>query len=218
MKKTFQIAEAVKEVQKAVQEWEIPYLSQAKVTRDPYRTLVGCMMSLRTKDETTHDAAERLFSVAATPWEMRQLSEDKIASLIYPVGFYRQKAVNIVALSKRMCEEYDGKVPKTIIELITFRGVGRKTANLVVTEAFHLPGICVDTHVHRISNRWGYVTTRTPDETERALREKLPKRYWMSINRVLVSYGKNRCTPQSPWCSVCTIEPMCAQAKVTRTR
>lgn len=218
MTATFSIKEALRLVRKAVKEWETPYLSQRKVTQDPFRTLVGCMMSLRTKDETTHIAAERLFSIASTPEAMRKLTEKKIASLIYPVGFYRQKAKNIRHLSTRLCEEYNSTVPDTIEDLITFNGVGRKTANLVVTEAFGKPGICVDTHVHRISNRWGYVQTRSPDETELVLREKLPHRYWLSYNKLLVAYGKNRCTPQSPYCSVCEIEPICAQNEVKRKR
>ena len=214
----FEIDTALRLVAAAVKAWRVPYLSRRHVRQDPFRTLVSCIMSLRTKDETTDVAAERLFAKAGTPAAMRALGPERIARLIFPVGFYNQKSKQIAVLSDRLLREFGGKVPSDLETLLTFNGVGRKTANLVVTEAFGLPGICVDTHVHRITNRWGYVRTRAPNETEQALRAKLPQRHWLSINRLLVTYGKRRCTPLSPKCSECALRPMCPQCGVGRTR
>lgn len=214
----FDIHTAMHLVREAAQEWAVPVLSRPHVKRDPFRTLVACVLSLRTKDETTHVASERLFARADTPVGLLALGEKEVASLIYPVGFYNRKARQIVRLCDRLIETYGGVVPDEIDELLTLGGVGRKTANLVVTEAFGKPGICVDTHVHRIVNRWGYVTSKTPEETERRLRERLPSKYWLTINRLLVSYGKHCCTPLSPKCSECAVRPMCARKGVRRSR
>ncbi len=190
----------------------------AKRTRSPFRILVSTVISARTKDEVTGSASERLFARAKDPESMARLRESEIAKLIYPAGFYRTKAKAIRALSKKLAEEHGGRVPRRIEELVELPGVGRKTANLVVTLAFGGPGICVDTHVHRIVNRIGVVSTRNPKETEFALRAVLPKEYWLEINDMLVTYGKNVCTPVSPRCSICRIESLCAKTGVSRSR
>jgi endonuclease-3 len=142
----------------------------------------------------------------------------KLERLIYPVGFYRTKAKSIHQICRRLIDEYDGAVPDSIDELITLPGVGRKTANLVVTIGYGKPGICVDIHVHRISNRWGYINTKTPEESERALKRKLPKQYWIIYNDLLVPYGQNLCLPVSPFCSRCKLTDLCDRVGVTRSR
>lgn len=180
--------------------------------------LVSCIISLRTKDEVTAQASERLFARAGTPEAMRVLPVDEVAALIYPAGFYRNKAQQIVDISKMLVADYNSRVPDSIEELVTFKGVGRKTANLVVTLGYGKQGICVDTHVHRICNRWGYVLTRTPDETEIALRAKLPPEYWIEINDLLVAFGQNHCHPVSPRCSTCCLAKICRRVGVTVSR
>src|ERR1700758_4770987 len=170
----------------AAKRWNAPVMALEAAERgDPFRVLIGCILSLRTRDETTAEAAPRLFAEASTPQAMLDLGEGAIARLIYPVGFYRTKAAVIVGICRELVARFDAKVPDSIDALLTLKGVGRKTANLVVTQAYGKPGICVDTHVHRISNRWGLVRTRTPDETENALRAKLPREYWLIINDLL---------------------------------
>lgn len=187
-------------------------------TQDPFRVLVSCLLSLRTRDETTEAASARLFQLAATPSRMLGLRADQIESAIYPVSFYRNKARQILGICRDLMEKFDGHVPDSIDVLLTLPGVGRKTANLVVTVAFRKPGICVDTHVHRISNRIGYIRTKSPEESETALREKLPKRYWMIYNDLLVPYGQFICKPISPICSRCEISPYCKQIGVEKKR
>ena len=190
----------------------------AERDRDPFRVLVACILSLRTQDTTTGPASDRLFAVAATPEAMLKLTPRRIARLIYPVGFYRTKARVILGICRDLLERFGGCVPDTIDELLTLNGVGRKTANLVVTMGYGKPGICVDTHVHRISNRLGYVKTRSPEETEMALRGKLPRRYWIGYNDLLVSFGQNICVPISPRCSLCPVTTLCPRIGVTTTR
>jgi len=190
----------------------------AERDRDPFRVLIACILSLRTQDTTTGPASDRLFAVAATPKAMLKLPARRIAQLIYPVGFYRTKARVILGICRDLLERFGGRVPDTIDELLTLNGVGRKTANLVVTMGYRKPGICVDTHVHRISNRLGYVKTRNPEETEMALRGKLPRRYWIGYNDLLVSFGQNICVPISPRCSVCPVATLCRRVGVTTKR
>ncbi|MCU0490438.1 MAG: endonuclease III [Chloroflexaceae bacterium] len=184
----------------------------------PFRILIATILSLRTKDTLTAVVAPRLFAVADTPATMRELSEEQIAELIYPVGFYRNKARAIRQICEVLLTNYDGAVPNTLDALLALPGVGRKTANLVLTAGFGLPGICVDIHVHRICNRWGYVQTKTPDETELALRAKLPAPYWIPINSLLVTLGQNICHPTSPRCSSCPVATWCARVGVVRSR
>jgi endonuclease-3 len=185
---------------------------------DPFRILIGCVISLRTKDEVTYPATERLFARASTPREMARLREATIARLIYPAGFYRRKAGQIRAISKRLLERHDGRVPDTIDTLLELPGVGRKTANLVVTLGFDKPGICVDVHVHRITNRLRWVRTTHPDETEDRLRTVLPRRHWIPINEILVRHGQQVCKPISPYCSTCPVETDCPKVGVLRNR
>ncbi len=189
-----------------------------KRERHPYKILIATILSLRTKDTLTAQVAPKLFALADNPYDMVGYSPDEIAKVIYPVGFYRNKAKSIVAVSQKLLETYDGRVPDDLNELLELPGVGRKTANLVLTAGFNKPGICVDTHVHRISNRWGYVQTRTPEATEFALREKLPLEYWIEYNGLLVSMGQTICHPTSPWCSKCPVVHFCDRVGVTRSR
>jgi endonuclease III len=186
--------------------------------RDPFRILIACILSLRTQDTTTGPASDRLFAVAATPADMLKLTPRRIEQLIYPVGFYRTKARVILGICRDLLQRFEGRVPDTIDGLLTLNGVGRKTANLVVTMGFNKPGICVDTHVHRISNRLGYVKTKNPEETEMALRGKLPRRYWIGYNDLLVSFGQNICVPISPRCSQCPVTALCPRIGVTTKR
>ena len=186
--------------------------------RDPFRVLIGCVLSLRTRDEVSFPATARLFARARTPRSMAALPEAEIERLIYPAGFFRRKAVQIREISRMLLDRHGGRVPETIDELLTLPGVGRKTANLVVTLGFGLPGICVDVHVHRIANRLGWVRTTHPDETEFALRTFLPARYWIPINEILVRHGQTTCHPTSPWCSRCPVAADCARVEVARSR
>ena len=185
---------------------------------DPFCVLIACLLSLRTKDETTGPASERLFALADTPAAMLRLTSRQIERAIFPVGFYRTKARVILGVCRDLLERFGGRVPDDIDALLTLKGVGRKTANLVVTQGFNKPGICVDVHVHRISNRWGYVKTRNPEETEMALRRRLPRRYWIGYNDLLVSFGQNICQPVSPKCTECPVSRGCPRIGVTRSR
>ena len=189
-----------------------------ETNRNPYHVLISTVISLRTKDEVTRDASRKLFERAGTPYEMVKLSADEIAQLIYPAGFYRNKAKTIRDVSRTLIDRYGGIVPDDIDDLLKLKGIGRKTANLVLTLGYDKDGICVDTHVHRIMNRIGYVVTKTPDETEFALREKLPKQYWKEINSYLVAYGQYICKPVSPLCSQCPIHAYCHRVGVTLHR
>ncbi len=199
--------------------WKEPIVTKlSRKRRDPFKVLISCILSLRTQDKTTAEATRRLMEKASTPYEMLKLTEEEISRLIYPVGFYNTKAKNIKEICKALVERYDGEVPSDMNELLKLKGVGRKTTNLVLTKGFGLPGICVDTHVHRITNRWGYVDTKTPKETEMVLRKKLPKEYWIEINDLLVAFGQNLCRPISPFCSRCPVKEFCEQRGVTNTR
>ncbi len=215
---TGDIHEVVRILREECAKWQVPIVTEVSRTHDPFRVLVGTMISLRTKDDVTRKAAERLFSRAGTPEEMLGLRRSEIENAIYPAGFYRTKAKNILNACSIILSEYAGRVPDEIDELLTLPGVGRKTANLVVTLGYGKPGICVDTHVHRISNRLGYVRTKNPDETEYALRKTLPKKYWIEYNDLLVTYGQNLCVPVSPFCSRCRIFPLCNRVGVVRSR
>ena len=178
---------------------------------DPYLVLIACILSLRTNDRTTYPATLRMLELAKTPQEMKDVKAEDLAKAIYPVGFYENKAKQIVELSRQIVDELDGKLPDEIEELCKFKGVGRKTANLVLARGFHKPAICVDVHVHRIFNRLGYVKTKSPEETEFALRKKLPKKYWIDINTLIVTHGQNVCKPIKPNCSTCPVNEYCAK-------
>ncbi|GIX48252.1 MAG: endonuclease III [Candidatus Tectimicrobiota bacterium] len=214
-----QLRRALAILQREVPRWKVPVVSlMAQEKRDPYRVLIATLLSLRTQDQTTAAAAERLFALAATPQAMCQLDADTIARAIYPVGFYRTKAQQILAISQRLVAEFGGRVPDDLDTLLTFPGVGRKTANLVLAEGYGIPAIGVDTHVHRISNRWGYVRTKTPLETEMALRRKLPRQYWIAYNPLLVALGQYCCKPVTPQCSRCPVASLCPRIGVSRWR
>ena len=208
--------EVIRILRRETRRWRVPVVGHYR--HDPYTTLISCLLSLRTQDATTRAASERLFRRARTPQAMVRLSRRIIERAIYPVGFYRTKAATVLRISRELLRRFDGRVPADLDALLTLKGVGRKTANLVVTLAFDRPGICVDTHVHRISNRWGYVRTRTPEQTEMALRRRLPARYWKIYNDLLVAFGQNLCHPTSPWCSRCPLRGPCARRGVRRWR
>ncbi len=213
--KDAEIHAAIRILRRKVAQWETPIVTlMAETYGSPFRVLISCILSLRTQDATTAHASHRLFALADTPHAMLKLTAPRIARLIYPVGFYRTKAKVIRDICRTLMRDYDGKVPDEIDELLKLKGVGRKTANLVVTLGYRKPGICVDTHVHRISNRWGYVKTTTPEKTEFALRDKLPKRYWIEYNDLLVSFGQHLCRPISPLCSQCPVESYCDKVGV----
>lgn len=213
------IHETIRILRQEVKQWKTPAVTVvAAESRSAFNVLISCLLSLRTKDETTAAAFKRLHQRAKTPKGILNIPMNELAQIIYPVGFYNNKAKTLHEVCRDLLERYDGNVPDTIEELLTLKGVGRKTANLVVTLGHNKPGICVDTHVHRIPNRWGYIHTKTPDESETALRKKLPKEYWIEFNDLLVSYGQNLCVPVSPKCSQCKIAAFCKRINVTASR
>lgn len=214
-----EIHAAVRILRREAPKWQTPVVTLiAEASDSPFKVLISCILSLRTQDSTTAQASRRLFALADSPETMVRFSAKKIEQVIFPVGFYRTKAKTILEICRNLNEKYRGRVPDEIDELLKFKGVGRKTANLVVTLGYNKPGICVDTHVHRISNRWGYVKTATPEKTEVALRQKLPKQYWIEYNDLLVSFGQQLCRPISPLCSQCPVAKYCSQIGVTVKR
>jgi endonuclease-3 len=203
----------------AYADWQAPIITFiAHRGATPFEVLVSTILSLRTKDQVTAQAAARLFAKARTPQELIALGEAEIARLIYPVGFYPTKAKRLLQISHDILDHHQGRVPDTLEKLLTLPGVGRKTANLVLVEGYGIDAICVDTHVHRISNRIGYVQTRTPEQTEAALREKLPRRHWIRYNELLVAFGQVVCRPVSPFCSRCPVAELCPRLGVDKSR
>jgi endonuclease III len=213
------MAEIIRLLEKALEGEDLPIVSHlAAERREPFKILISTLLSLRTKDEVTAEATERLFALATTPEEMLALTETEIQKAIFPVGFYRKKAETIRHVCRDLIDRFHGEVPDTLEALLTIKGVGRKTANLVVALGFNGLGLCVDTHVHRISNRLGYVHTKTPEETEYALREKLPQQYWLRYNTLMVAFGRSTCRPISPFCSRCPVAVYCDRVGVTKSR
>lgn len=209
----------IKILREEYKQWQTPAVTiVAQCNGSPFKVLISCIISLRTKDNVTSQASARIFARAETPEAMLKLSEEEISHLIYPAGFYHTKATQIALISRRLVGEYGGIVPDTIDELLMFKGVGRKTANLVMTLGFGKEGICVDTHVHRISNRLGYVATKTAEQTEWTLRSQLPPQYWIEINDLLVAFGQNHCLPVSPRCSSCKLSVLCNRVGVKKSR
>lgn len=199
--------------------WHVPIVTLvAERSHDPFQVLISTMLSLRTKDETTTEASRKLFAKAHTPEKILTLSAKEISRLIFPVGFYKTKSENIRKTCDIILNRHEGRVPDEMEDLLALPGVGRKTANLVLTLGFGKPGICVDTHVHRITNRFGYVKTKSPDETEMVLRGKLPAKWWIPINDILVSFGQALCKPISPWCSKCRVSDYCEKINVKTSR
>ncbi len=213
------IAKIIRLLEKELENRELPIVSQLAVDHyDPFAILISTLLSLRTKDEVTAVATERLFALASTPEEMLRLSGEKIRKAIYPVGFYRTKAETILRVCRELIDRFHARVPDTLDALLSLKGVGRKTANLVISLGFGGAGLCVDTHVHRISNRLGYVRTKNPEQTEFALRAKLPPKYWSRYNTLLVAFGRNTCRPVSPLCSSCPIAAYCDRVGVKKSR
>ena len=197
-----------------MKQFTVPSVTLVSDRKDPYLVLISCILSLRTKDKTTIDACDRLFPKADTPQAMLKLSHARIAKLIYPVGFYNTKAKTIREISARILKDFRGKVPRTPEGLLSLKGVGLKTANLVLGLGYHIPAICVDTHVHRIPNRLGWIKTKTPEESEEALKQIIPRRLWIELNTILVTFGQNICLPVSPWCSRCAVGRACPRIGV----
>lgn len=203
----------IKLIKEQIKSCIVPSVTQISKKNDPYQVLISCILSLRTKDKTTIEASQRLFKIANNPKSMLKLTAGRIQKLIYPVGFYRNKSKVILNLSKKLLEDFSGKVPDSLNALLGLSGVGRKTANLVLGLGFGIPAICVDTHVHRISNRLGWVETSHPEETEFALQKIIPKGQWIKLNTILVTFGQNLCFPVSPFCSKCNVYGLCKRRK-----
>lgn len=212
------IKKTLRLIEKQVKAFKVPSVTQVSARKDPFQVLISCILSLRTKDKTTIEAANRLFRIADNPKSMLKLPQMRLQKLIYPVGFYRNKTKVILGLSRRILEDFSGKVPRGLKELVSLKGVGRKTANLVLGLAYNIPAICVDTHVHRISNRLGWVRTKTPEQTEYALEEIIPRKEWIDLNTTLVTFGQNICVPISPFCSKCYIYKYCKRVDVAKSR
>jgi len=215
--KNSDIHKIVQILRQLVPQWKVPVVGRVSGSPpDPFKILISCILSLRTQDNTTHQAARRLFRLADNSQSMLRLTSQQIEKAIYPVGFYRNKARTILQICEQLVQKYDCQVPDQVDELLKFKGVGRKTANLVITLGYAKPGICVDTHVHRICNRWGYVKTLAPEETEFVLRKKLSPQYWIEFNDLLVTLGQNLCRPISPKCNLCPLEKFCDRVGVKR--
>jgi endonuclease III len=206
-------------LRKEVKKYKVPIVDLIQIqTEDPDKVLIATILSARTKDETTAKVCERLFEKVSKVQDLEKLELKEIENLIYPAGFYKTKARHLKLLPKILRNEFNDKLPETVEELIKLPGVGRKTANLVVAVAFKKPGMCVDTHVHRIMNRFGYIKTKTPFESEMALRKKLPLKYWEKINKILVAFGQYLCRPISPYCSKCPVYKYCRRINVKNNR
>ena len=214
----FPVSEVLAKVKKAVRGCRIPSVTVISQKNDPFAVLVSCIISLRTRDEVTDPASARLLKLAKTPAQLMKLSNAKLEQAIYPAAFFRNKSQSLKKLCKDLVDNYEGRVPDKLEELLKLKGVGRKTANLTLILGHNKPGICVDIHVHRISNRWGYVKTKSPNETEMALRDKLPKCYWKGYNDLLVTFGQNICKPVSPFCGSCAIAEICPKIDVSKYR
>ena len=208
----------LRKLRKVTKNWRTPVVTEISYQLDPFRVLVSCLLSLRTRDEKTKAASKRLFDLADTPQKVLRLDPKEVEKAIHPVAFFRNKTLNLYEICRTLINFHEGNVPVRLDQLLKLKGVGRKTANLTLTLGHGKLGICVDTHVHRISNRWGYVQTKSPDETEMTLRKILPKRYWIEFNDLLVSFGQNMCKPQSPYCSQCCVVSYCGQVGVKRYR
>lgn len=207
----------LKILKKKSKEFTSTALNDIAEERDPFKVLISCILSLRTRDETTARVSERLYRVASTPKQIANFPLSRLASIIRPVNYYKTKAKRVKGISQRLVSEFNGRVPDDINTLLTFKGVGRKTANIVIVYGFNKHGIPVDTHVHRVSNRLGWVNTKNPEKTESELRQMLPKKYWMDINDLFVQFGQNICRPINPKCSECPVKKYCKYYKTLKT-
>lgn len=217
IKGVFPIDIVMEKVAGQVTTFDIPSVTKlAQGKRNPFQVLVATILSSRTKDTTTFEASQRLFKRVSSPKELAELSEQTLAELIFPVGFYRVKARHLHRLGPDLEKRFGGCVPASMEELLTLPGVGRKTANLVLSLAFGIDAICVDTHVHRITNRWKYIESSSPEETEQLLRDKLPRRFWITINTVLVAFGQNICLPRFPRCNCCHVNDLCPKEGINK--
>ena len=205
-------------IKKQIAGYNVPSVTRISAKRGPYQVLISCILSLRTKDKTTIEASNRLFKVADTPVSMIKLSVRRVEKLIYPVGFFRNKAKVILGISRKLVKSFRSRVPDSLEGLLAFKGVGRKTANLVLGLGYNIPAICVDTHVHRISNRLGWIKTKSPEDSEHALEKIIPNKYWINLNTILVTFGQNLCLPVSPFCSRCLVYKFCKRRGVTKFR
>ncbi|MFA6216819.1 MAG: endonuclease III [Candidatus Omnitrophota bacterium] len=212
------VSKTLRLIRKQAQSFTVPSVTEIAFAHDPYLVLISCILSLRTKDKTTLEASRRLFAVADNPKAMSKLSKSLLQKLIYPVGFYRNKSKVILDVSNIIVNDFCGRVPPRREDLLAFKGVGPKTANLVLGLGFGIPAICVDTHVHRISNRLGWVKTHEPVETEEALKKIVPRDYWIELNTLLVAFGQNICVPVSPFCSRCFVQQSCKKEGVRQQR
>lgn len=220
MKSGFSIDLAIQLLRKATFH-AIPPMTQSIIAAypfDPYPILISCLLSLRAQDKVTLPVSLKLFSRACTPAQMLTLTISELESIIRPVNYYRTKAALLHSVSTDLLQRFHGKVPSNLKDLLSIKGVGLKTANLVLAEAFGIPAICVDVHVHRISNRLGIISTKTVEETEKALQIVLPERYWIEWNRLLVMLGQTICTAQSPFCSKCPLINECQRVGVIKSR
>lgn len=215
----FQIDKVMSILTVEAKKWDVPVITLiALQEKNPFKVLISTIISLRTKDEVTIEASKRLYKILTKPEDAFNLSPSEIATAIYPTGFYRRKAIQIKNICERLVNEFNSIVPNDIETLLTFEGVGRKTANLVLTEGFNIPAMCVDTHVHRISNRFGYIETKSPDESEMVLREILPLKHWNRYNELFVAFGQSICRPISPHCSKCPVLNYCNRIDVDKSR
>jgi endonuclease III len=218
MLEAFSLTLAVRQLKKVGKDWPVPFGIRLAESKNPFWVLVGAILSLRTRDPVAESAFNKLMKLGQDAENLAKLEESQLKEAIYPVAFFKEKANNLKGLSQTLIKQYQGKPPKKMEELLSLRGVGRKTANMVLTLGYDMPGICVDVHVHRIVNRWGYIKTKNPDETEEALRKKLPKRYWKDWNRLLVTFGQNCCKPTSPYCESCCLKEFCPKVGVGKFR
>lgn len=213
------IEKIIKNLDKESKNWNVPVVTLiAMQSKNPFKVLLSTIISLRTKDEVTIEASKRIYKLLEKPQDIVNVSIGKIENAIYPCGFYKRKAIQIYDICDRLNKEFNSIVPKDIDTLLTFKGIGRKTANLILSEGYQIPAMCVDVHVHRISNRIGFISTKNPDESEVELRKKLPKRYWIRYNSLLVAFGQQICRPVSPFCSKCPIINLCQRKNVDKFR
>ena len=218
-KPNINIEKTINLLEKESNNWKVPVVTLIAIQKnDPFKVLISTIISLRTKDEVTIKASERIYKILTKPKDIYNISIEEIEKAIYPCGFYKRKAIQIKKICEILSDKYNSQVPKTIEELLKFKGVGRKTANLVLAEGYQIPAICVDIHVHRISNRIGFIKTKNPEESEFELRKKLPKKHWIRYNSLLVAFGQSICRPISPYCSKCPINKLCNKINVDKHR